>query len=234
MESSLQPPLFERDVAPITLDMALTPEVLEELAERRGRLILMIGSRSLLSLGHLLIAWRLLHQEPVVLIDGANCIDLYLISRMARANRQAPGRLLTQLQISRAFSMHQLEAVITERLESRLRQGRPLAVIAGLLDLFNDEDVPQWEARASLKKVTGTLRRLADQGYQIVALAPDLPMNRKGRDGLLSLVIPVSDRLFAFSESDGTSALKDVTAEHRQKQWKFPTPSVWRGQAARR
>jgi len=235
VESFIQPPLFELEESPLSWERLLTHEVLEALAQERGRLILMTGHRGLLMLGHFLITWRLLQQEPVVVVDGANCFDVHTIGRIARANRQDPRRLLARLQISRAFTVHQLEAVITERLESRLSQeDRPLGIISGLLDTFGDKEVPHWEAQAALKKVTEKVRDLADQGHRIVLLAPDLPVSVKARERFVSMLIKASDRVFAFSESGGTYALKDVTTERRDTRWVFPSSVLWRGRIVRR
>ena len=63
-------------------------------------------------------------EKPVVFLDGANSFDPFLISKIARRAGLVPEELLGRIHISRAFTCHQMAALVVERL-------------AGALDRFN-------------------------------------------------------------------------------------------------
>ena len=93
-------------------------------------------------------------RRPVWVIDGGNRFDaLWLAEYIARAG-QAPEPVLDRINISRAFTCHQM----AERILSLPVEAAPL-VILHLLDTFYDENVPITEARRLLNALWPTLRR---------------------------------------------------------------------------
>lgn len=66
------------------------------------------------------LAVPLLRAEAVVAVDGANRFDPYEISKAARA-RGGDGRAaLSRIRVSRAFTCHQMEALLSRRLPEAL------------------------------------------------------------------------------------------------------------------
>lgn len=96
-----------------------------------------------------------------LLVSGDNRLDAYGLLAHART-RGLEDALADGLVLARAFTVHQLAALVEETLP-RMARERPagrvgVAVVAGLLDPFRDEDVRPSEARALLRRV---LRGLA-------------------------------------------------------------------------
>ena len=128
--------------------------------------------------------------KTVVFIDGANSFDPFLISGLARSAGLVPEELLGRIHISRAFTCHQMQALVVERLGERLgdrlgdasnRSRASVAIVSGLLDTFYDESVPFGEARELLESATAELARLAGRGARIFITCPDskLPLASK-------------------------------------------------------
>jgi hypothetical protein len=124
--------------------------------------------------------------KTVVFLDGANSFDPFLISGLARSAGLVPEELLGRIHISRAFTCHQMQALIVERLGDRLgdasnRPGASVAIVSGLLDTFYDESVQFSEARKLLESATAELARLAGRGARIFITCPDskLPLASK-------------------------------------------------------
>jgi hypothetical protein len=190
----------------------------------RGQLILFTGHEGLFALGHYLMTWRLIEGEAVVLIDSANVFDLPFITKAARALQMDARRLLKRIFISRAFTIHQLEAVVQDRLAGKLRAcDSRLCFVSGLLDGFWDEEVPLWEAAPILQRVVHWLRSLADQGNRIIILAPDSTMLVGKRKGLVSIAVRSADRVFTLCRSEKTLILKDDAKGTRGKPSGFLT-----------
>ncbi len=71
-------------------------------------------------------------RKPVVFLDGANSFDPFLISRIARGAGLVPEELLGRIRISRAFTCHQMEALVTRRLAPALERFETnVAVVSG-------------------------------------------------------------------------------------------------------
>jgi len=218
-----QSSLFEIETADLSWQKIVTPAALEAVAQSRGQIIGFLGHRGVFALGHYLMAWRLLQEESVVLVDGANIIDLPLILKLTDGQKVNRRQLLDHLHLSRAFTVHQLEAVICEKLDKALQKYQSrLCFISGLLDTFHDEEVPEWEATRILRKTTEKLRALASQGYRLIILAPDPPAPKMGRRNLVPLVTQIEDRVFSLALEKDQYILMDDT-QARDKKWVLPS-----------
>jgi hypothetical protein len=112
----------------------------------------------------------------VLYVDGANCFDPYIPAGMARQAGLDPRRVLDRLLLSRAFTCHQLETLIVDRLDAAIRARRPgLVVIAGWGHLFHDENVPPREALRLLEATARHVRGLAERGTPVLATHEDGP-----------------------------------------------------------
>ncbi|GAB4341666.1 MAG: hypothetical protein Kow0099_18530 [Candidatus Abyssubacteria bacterium] len=123
-------------------------------------------------------------EKPVVYLDGANSFNPFIITRIARKMGLSSEDLLKRIHISRAFTCHQMQALVTDRLEDAFRRfNTNVAVVSGLLDTFYDEDVPFGEAYDLLKAATTEFTRLAGKGARILIACPDsrLPLEARRR-----------------------------------------------------
>ena len=129
-----------------------------------------------LGLGTTLAGQAALRGLTVLYVDGANTFDPYILSRLAKDAGQPPKAILQRLHLSRAFTCHQLETLIAERLPLAIARYRPgLVVVSGWSHLFHDENVPAREALRILQHTGRRLRSLAEVGQPILATHPEEP-----------------------------------------------------------
>jgi len=121
-------------------------------------------------------------KQPLLIVDGANAFDPFLVADLARKFGLLPKALLDEIRISRVFTCHQLEALLRGRLGMALRQFRATAVyFSGLLDPLLDEEVPRGEAARILRLIPPIVRRLTASGVITLIACPD-PLSIPGRD----------------------------------------------------
>ncbi|HET6781227.1 MAG TPA: hypothetical protein VFH67_03930, partial [bacterium] len=123
--------------APLTIPL---PEVLT------GPVVF-TGDDTTLTLGLLTSLRSTAKGQPLLIVDGANAFDPFLVADLARKFGMAPRAILDEIRISRVFTCHQLEALVHERLQVAVQQFRSKAVyFSGLLDPLLDEEVASGEA----------------------------------------------------------------------------------------
>src|SRR3972149_126085 len=133
----------------------------------RAGLSLLVGPPFILDLGTTLAGRVALGGRAGLYADGANAFDPYILSRLARDAGQSPKAVMQRLHLTRAFTCHQLETLIVERLSSAIAHYRPdLVVISGWSHLFHDENVPPREAFRLLQNTTRRMRALAEAGVR--------------------------------------------------------------------
>ncbi len=149
---------------------------------RADRVLLLVGPALVLDLGTALAGRAALAGQRVLYLDGANAFDPYIPARMAREAGLDPRQVLDRLFISRAFTCHQLETLVVDRLEAAIRARRPgLVVISGWSHLFHDENVPAREAMRLLESTAQAVRRLAERGTPFLATHEDGPRTPRPR-----------------------------------------------------
>lgn len=140
------------------------------------------GDSACLTLGLLTALPALRPQQPLLIVDGANAFDPFLVADLARKFRLLPEALLDEIRISRVFTCHQLEALLHSRLGMALRKFHAKAVyFSGLLDPLLDEDVPRGEAARILRLIPAVLRRLSASGVVVLCACPN-PLSLPGRE----------------------------------------------------
>jgi hypothetical protein len=122
------------------------------------------------------LARPLVAGEPVVAVDGGNRFDPYEIGKAERALGGSGRAALSRILVSRAFTCHQMEALLSRRLGPALhRSGAGLAAVFGLPETFADADVPYTEACRVFWNCLSSLRRLAASGTRVVLVGSDPP-----------------------------------------------------------
>ena len=176
----------------------------------QGGLVLLYGGHAVLAYSLRAIASLLARGEHVVFIDSANAFNPFLIAEVAtRLNRQ-PAELLDRIHVSRTFTVHQLEALIVERISGALKAyASRVLVTSGFLDNLYNEDVELREAWRVFRKVTAHLRVLADSGALVLVVCPDpaargepgRTMRLRDRDGLLDALMAEADKVIRLETS---------------------------------
>jgi hypothetical protein len=122
------------------------------------------------------LAGPLLLGETVVAVDGGNRFDPYEIGKAARALGGDGREALSRIRVSRAFTCHQMEALLSRRLPEALSgSDARLALIIGLPETFSDADVPYAEACRVFRNCLSALRRVALSGTRIVLVGRGEP-----------------------------------------------------------
>jgi hypothetical protein len=180
------------------LDAPMRPD-----GARHALLTLLAGPARILDLGTVLAGRVVLHGRTVLYVDAANAFDPYLLSRLARDAGRPPKAILQRLHLSRAFTCHQLEALLAERLPSAIARYRPgLVVVSGWSRLFHDENVPAREAFRLLQTTGRRLRSLAEAGQPVLATHPETPETPRLRP-LGEILVYAATQVVRLREEDG-------------------------------
>ncbi|MBM3470688.1 MAG: hypothetical protein FJX73_07865 [Armatimonadetes bacterium] len=165
--------------------------------------VLVHGDPACLTVGLLLGLRAATPASPLLIVDGANALNPYLLTGLARRMGRRPEALLASVFISRVFTAYQLEAAVVDRLEGAVAARRSSGVlIAGLLDPLHDEDLSTAEARRIFQRVLATLTRLAARQHPLVVAAPPQPPVR-GREGFGVQIAAAADWVFRASCREG-------------------------------
>lgn len=180
----------------------------------RGGLVLLYGDQAVLTYSLQGIASLLAKGEHVVFIDSANAFNPFSIAEMATRLNRPPEELLDRLHISRTFTVHQLEALITERIRSALTTYASRVLIAsGFLHNLYDEDVAPREAWRIFRKTLTHLRALADAGILVLVICPAPMIRLPDRDRMLEDLIAEADKVIKM-EAATLSLEKSVKTVH--------------------
>jgi hypothetical protein len=176
----------------------------------QGGLVLLYGGQAVLTYSLRAIASLLASGQHVVFIDSANAFNPFLIAEVATRLNKPPEELLDRIHISRTFTVHQLEALITERIAEALNTSASRVLVAsGFLDNLYDEDVERREAWRMFRKATAHLRALADAGSLVLVVCPTpaargepgRTMRLPDRDGLLDALMAMADKVIKLDTS---------------------------------
>lgn len=140
------------------------------------------------------LAARVERGERVGVLIGHNRFDLYSLMRWTRQRKRNPQRLLAHVELSRAFTCHQLHRRLMTLDPGR---GWRALYVLGLLDTFYDESVPYYESGQLLRECLAQLKRVARTGLPVL-ITLSLP-EEPGREGLLELVAHGVDEYWALS-----------------------------------
>ena len=146
----------------------------------------------------------------VIVLDGANRFDPYMVSSFARKVFISPERLLKRIRIARAFTCYQMATLMGERLGSFLKEEeeKPWVIILGPITTFLDEDVPEREVRPLFERSLGKIEEMALRGVPFLLFqsngfsenSPVPPFAKEGIGGLRnSKRVYLTRRLFQLS-----------------------------------
>jgi len=165
-----------------------------DVAVRRGELAILKGAGASV-IYEMAVRCFLEMGRPAVLVDGGCQADPYEVAAIAkrldrerregmtgsdRARRVNEDDVLRNIHVARAFTAHQLEALIVSRLEPMLNRVRPAFVGVLSLDaLFRDDELDIYESRVMQVRCVRTLRRLARE-HNVLAAATGNGAGRRG------------------------------------------------------
>lgn len=157
--------------------------------------------------------------RPLLIVDGANAFDPFLISDLARKSGTAPQILLDQIRISRVFTCHQLEALLRGRLADAVRRFDAGAVyFSGILDPLLDEDVPVGEAGRIFRLIPPVLRALAAARVVTVCACPP-PVTMPGRERLFPALCEMAPWVFEVTAEGEHPQIRVTCRKPRGMTW---------------
>jgi hypothetical protein len=110
---------------------------------------------------------------------------------------------MRRLYLTRAFTCHQLETLIVERLPAAIADYRPgLVVISGWSHLFHDENVPAREAFRLLQNTARWVRSLTEAGQPVLATHPEEPVTPRLRP-LGQMLVQAADGVARLRKEEG-------------------------------
>jgi hypothetical protein len=157
--------------------------------------------------------WMAGKEIDVILLDGANCFNPYVVSSFARKALIPPEKLLRRIRIARAFTCYQMATLMGERLvalvgaihESPLQ--KPWVIVLGPISTFLDEDVPEREVCPLFERALRKVREMTMAGIPFFLFQPSAvsgnhsPFIKRGRSELMnSRRMHLTKTLFQFSD----------------------------------
>jgi hypothetical protein len=159
-----------------------------------GDFAVIYGSPSVISLTSLLCVRAQLSTQlsglnsNVVFIDGEKTFRLYQVSRLAQLHHLDPKQTLDKICLFRAFTAHQMTALIMERLKDVVEKySAKLVIISDIAGLFLDKNIPDEDARRVFSQVVAYLQSFARQN-QIILIATCPPHQNSSRNAYLQTV----------------------------------------------
>ncbi len=128
--------------------------------------------------------WIVSKGMDVIVLDGANRFDPYMVSSVARRARIPPERLLRNIRIARAFTCYQMATLIEERLAPLIKQEestgqsqKPWVILLGPITTFLDEDVPEREAGPLFERTLRKAETMVEEGISFLLFQPSISPN---------------------------------------------------------
>ena len=141
--------------------------------------------------------------ERVGVIIGHNRFDLYMLIQLVRHAGFDVEQMLAHIQLSRAFTCHQLHQRVLTLGDEPTRPWRALYVL-GVLETFYDESVVYHEATRLLNDTLAKLKQMANAGLPVL-ITFSMP-KQPGREGLAKAVAQVADEYWEFAASAANSS----------------------------
>jgi len=156
----------------------------------------------------------------VLVADGANAFDPYVVSKFARREGVSSEGLLKKISVARAFTCHQLATLIRERLEPGLSPGTSsLVVLLGPCTTFFDEDVPGEEAALLFRKTLAQVQKMSREGVSFLMSQSFSGFNSR-RSFLLRELARVADAVLKLkSSADALQVILDKPPLVLRRPW---------------
>jgi hypothetical protein len=126
--------------------------------------------------------WMAGQGMDVVVLDGANRFDPYVVSSFAKKALIPPENLLKRIRIARAFTCYQMATLVEEKLIALLRREgaisqvhKPWVILLGPITTFLDEDVPEGESRLLFERMLRKMEEMAMEGVSFYLFQPNPP-----------------------------------------------------------
>jgi hypothetical protein len=118
----------------------------------------------------MLVAARLAMKGPLLILDAGNRTAPYQLARELRRLTPDPAAVLVRIRVARAFTCHQVVALLEETLANEFT--RHPVVALDLLSTFYDEDVSFGESLRLFQRCLNALKSLNQRAPVVVSARP--------------------------------------------------------------
>ena len=131
----------------------------------------------------------------VVIVDGGNSSDPYLCIDFARQYGLDPRQVLSKIISSRAFTVHQLEHLVSHELSYIIKKyGAKLVILSDILAMFSDTSLDRTDARQLLNSISKSISKIKEC-LVIASISKPTAYD--------DAILKSFDRTIRLSESDG-------------------------------
>ncbi|MDE3179856.1 MAG: hypothetical protein KGM47_09365 [Acidobacteriota bacterium] len=134
-------------------------------------LALFEGDSAAPRLSHYFLPGLVLSGKRVLFLDGANCADPRLMARLARQRNIPFAEFSRRLQIARAFTCFQFTELIARVPQFISGFRAEVLIVTAFPELYFDQDIRDWDARAAFEQALRHLRCWACQREPPLAVA---------------------------------------------------------------
>jgi hypothetical protein len=167
------------------------------------------GALDTARLSHYFLPGLLVRGERVFVLDGANRSDPRLLARFARERGLPFEQFSRRVKLARAFTCFQLTELVV-RLPVFLRDfPARVVLVTALPDLYFDEDISDWAARAAFERAVRHLGRYARQGLSVAVFSEETEPVPAARKRFWDCLAAQADQVWRFERSaDGRVAIR--------------------------
>lgn len=155
------------------------------------------GSHGAYHTAMLVAADMLRREQPVVIIDAANTTDPFFMATLFKSGDLEPEALLRRGYISRCYTFYQVDVTVTDGLPAFMRSvGSATLMVFGLLDLIDDDQVPDADIRDILERIHATLTHLRSAGIRTLLVSSPLRFQLKEREHYFTAYKGLADVIY--------------------------------------
>jgi len=105
----------------------------------------------------------------VIFIDGGNTYKPTQIARLAQTNQMDPDQALNRISVHRVFTAYQMTMLVMERLKELVQRfNAKFVMISDIAGLFQDENIPEEEARGVYSQLLSYLQSFARENNVVI------------------------------------------------------------------
>jgi hypothetical protein len=156
----------------------------------------------------------------VVVADGANAFDPYVVAKFARKEGFPEDELLKKIAVARGFTCHQISTLVRDRLEPMIPPGvAPFIVLLGPGNAFFDEDVPGEEAALLFRRMMTRVVEMSRKGFFFL-MSQSFSKGNRQRSFLLRELAGSADAVLQLKpEADTLQVVMDKPRMILRKPW---------------
>lgn len=138
--------------------------------------------------------------KNIIYIDGGMSFKPYIIAKYARKMEIDQRAILDHIYISRAFTLFQLTVLLQDKLEQKIRECSPKALIIGkFMSLYFDSNISSREANIIMKNNLRKIKELTKK-YELVTILSNLDIRIKMRKNIKRMLYENTDQIVTIKQ----------------------------------